>query len=558
MGTNIELSVTERVSGAVRMLLTGKAPKAWFGPNQPVRPVAQEARGRALDYPVAVNLRQWPRNTENISFEHLRGLADGCDILRLVLETRKDQVEAIDWEIVKKDADSSSAKDSRAKELTEFFLQPSAEHDWSQWLRAIMEDVLVMDAVAVFPRYTRGGDLYSLDLLDPGTIKRVIDDTGRTPMPPDPAYQQVLKGVPAVNYHADELYYFMRNPRTHKLYGYSPVEQVIVTVNTAIRKALHQLQYYTEGNIPEALAAVPESWTTDQIAEFQLYWDSLMVGDTAKRRRLTFVPIDPTKMKETKQVDLKDQYDEWLARVICYAFSVSPSALVKDSNRATAETVAEQARMEGLIPLLRFLKARMDHILRKYIDAGEYEFRWKLEEKIDATSQATVDKTYVEMKVLTPDEVREERFNKPKLTPEEKEAAWPTPAPEVGPDGEPIPGAPGAPGGGKVPGKPAASANEADRDAKNKAEAAAASDEQAEKVAKAILSKMPAPKIVVAPTINVPPQQAPRVDVNVGDVEIHADLRAIDHDTAVVSKTVRASRSVPGDVHGTILTKQGE
>jgi hypothetical protein len=29
------------------------------------------------------------------------------------------------------------------------------------------------------------------------TIKRLINDTGRTPAPPDPAYQQILKGLTA-------------------------------------------------------------------------------------------------------------------------------------------------------------------------------------------------------------------------------------------------------------------------------------------------------------------------------------------------------------------------
>ena len=72
-------------------------------------------------------------------------------------------------------------------------------------------------------------------------------------MPPATAYQQVLKGMPAVDYTRDELIYLPRNPRTHKIYGYSPVEQIVMTVNIALRRALHQLQFYTEGNIPESL-----------------------------------------------------------------------------------------------------------------------------------------------------------------------------------------------------------------------------------------------------------------------------------------------------------------
>jgi phage portal protein BeeE len=65
---------------------------------------------------------------------------------------------------------------------------------------------------------------------------------------------------------ADELLYAPRNVRAHKAYGYSPVEQVQMSVNIALRRQIYQLQYYTEGNIPEALIGVPDNWNPDQIS----------------------------------------------------------------------------------------------------------------------------------------------------------------------------------------------------------------------------------------------------------------------------------------------------
>ena len=41
---------------------------------------------------------------------------------------------------------------------------------------------------------------------------------------PDPAYRQILHGVPAAYFSSDELLYLLRNVRAHKLYGFSPVE----------------------------------------------------------------------------------------------------------------------------------------------------------------------------------------------------------------------------------------------------------------------------------------------------------------------------------------------
>jgi hypothetical protein len=45
-----------------------------------------------------------------------------------------------------------------------------------------------------------------------------------------------------------------------------------------------------------------------------------MSGDMTRRRMVKFKPAE-FKLTETRQPPLKDLYDEWLARVICYAFS---------------------------------------------------------------------------------------------------------------------------------------------------------------------------------------------------------------------------------------------
>jgi hypothetical protein len=48
-------------------------------------------------------------------------------------------------------------------------------------------------------------------------------------MPPLTAYRQVIKGLPSVDFsyglpvdNQGQLIYMIGNPRTHKLYGYSP------------------------------------------------------------------------------------------------------------------------------------------------------------------------------------------------------------------------------------------------------------------------------------------------------------------------------------------------
>jgi hypothetical protein len=408
MGTDIAPSVVQRVVQGVKYVVAGVTPDSWFGPNQPLQPVAQDqAAGRAFDFPVGYNTRIQPRQEEAVSFGQLRALADGYDLLRLIIETRKEQIEAYEWEIIAADEKDHGRLEADAREVRDFLLNPSFEHDWSEWLRIFCEDMFVLDAVAIYPRYTRGGKLCSLDIVDAATIKRVLDDSGRTPLPPSPAYQQILKGVPAVDYSSDELLYFTRNPRSNRVYGYGPVEQVIMTVNIAIRRQMHQLQYYTEGNVPEAIASVPDNWSIENVKAFQLYWDGLLEGNTGARRHMKFVPFDVSKLKPLKEPQLKDEYDEWLARVICFAFSISSQPFIKQMNRATAESAQEAAQQAGIMPMLTWIKRRMDYIIRRYMGRPDLQFRWKVQESIDPATQANINVAYVKAGILGVDEVRE-------------------------------------------------------------------------------------------------------------------------------------------------------
>ena len=76
------------------------------------------------------------------------------------------------------------------------------------------------------------------------------------------------------NYSARDIVYRPRNVRAHRVYVFSPVQQVLMTVNIALRRQLWQLDYFTEGSIPDALIGVPQGWTPDQIKQFQDYWDT--------------------------------------------------------------------------------------------------------------------------------------------------------------------------------------------------------------------------------------------------------------------------------------------
>jgi Putative phage tail protein len=218
-------SVFTRLGAAARFVISGIAPDSWFGPQQPLPPQAPaDVKGRQFDYPFGANLNYTPRSSAAIGFGELRALADALPLLRTVIETRKDQVFALGWTVRPRALHQSSAADSRISQILAFLARPDRRHSFADWLRMILEDLLVIDAATIYPRFNRAGALHSLDIVDGATIFPLIGEDGRAPDAPDPAWQQVLHGIPAADFTCDELLYLPRNVRSHKLYGMSPVE----------------------------------------------------------------------------------------------------------------------------------------------------------------------------------------------------------------------------------------------------------------------------------------------------------------------------------------------
>jgi hypothetical protein len=127
--------------------------------------------------------------------------------------------------------------------------------------------------------------------------------------------------------------------------------------------------------------------TAAVIRSFQDYFDALMSGNLARRRQTKFMPAD-FKLIEARQPPLKDQYDEWLARLICYAFSVPASAFVSQVDRATSETLRLQATQEGLVPLKGWIKSALDHVIQVGMNEPGLEFVWVGDDAVDPLQQA--------------------------------------------------------------------------------------------------------------------------------------------------------------------------
>lgn len=395
-------------ASAARTVIRGILPNTWFGPLQPMQPFAGPGTaGRQWDYPVGANIMLQTRPSNMLSFATLRRLAETCDILRLCIETRKDQIEGLEWQIVPRDP-KGNAEDPRIKEIEQFFRRPDRKNDWPTWLRALLEDMFVIDAMTIYKRRNMIGGLYSLELMDGALIKVLIDDHGRVPEYPDPSFQHILKGQPAVDYDSTEMLYQPRNIRTWSVYGYSPVEQILITVETLLNRARFVSNYYSDGNQPDSIMTLPEEMTVEEVKAFQTHWDSLLSGNLATRRGMKFIPGGRgSKYQEIKEPPMKDEFDEWLARICCNAFSLPPTAFTNQNNRATAETAQDTAMEEGLAPICRWITSWMNRLLEDEFDAADFMFSFKQKDEQDQTEAATIRQGDVKAGIISIDEARE-------------------------------------------------------------------------------------------------------------------------------------------------------
>jgi hypothetical protein len=400
----------------------------WYSPMEPVWPFGPPyyTVPREWNFPVGYNLNYVPQRLELMGM--LRGMRQSWGILSTVIETRKDQLLRIPWTVQLRNKPRAMSK--RVDEVRKFFRKPDGKLSYSQWSRKYLDDLFVIDAPTLYMDRDLGGRLRNAQVLDGGTIFPLIDDTGRRPdtdyhMGSDgvvyerrqPAFQQIIYGLPMVNLSEDEIIYGMMRPRPElPVFGYSPVEQILSEATEAIRKTFYQLEFWRAGSMPEMIITVPDKWTPRQIATFQAHFDALLSGQLTLKSKVRFVPggMKPFDIKNASGESLWSHRDELLVRLCCYAFSVSPTPFVQQSNRATANQAQEMAQEEGLYPLMSYFKDDvMDTIIQDKFGYDDIEFVYLPRPTPDQTKQSGIHQVQIDEGLRSRNEIRAELGEEP-------------------------------------------------------------------------------------------------------------------------------------------------
>jgi hypothetical protein len=407
-----------------------------FGPGMPITPGAinpiDPATGRPMprryEYQVAQNINI--TETRLVPFKTLRAASDQIDILRRCIEVTKSKLTGLEWDIVL-GADASEkivaeiggdhvramaqARENFTEEINRlrtFWENPDRANGltWTDWLMTAAEEILVIDAWAVYPQPSVGGDLYGFQILDGSTIKPLIDDRGMRPMPPNAAYQQILYGFPrsefAANdddpkadgeFSADDLAYMVRNRRSISVYGFSPVERALPLADIYLRRQQWLRAEYTDGVLPELMFTTDEDWgnNPDLLRAYENILNDDLAGQTEQRKRARLLPkgLSPV-VNEGYGEKFKDTLDDYLITSICGHFGVQPGEIGFAPKGGLGGAGFEEGRAEtaealGIQPLANWISKMVTNLSYTYLGMPrELEFRLMTSKRMDNESSA--------------------------------------------------------------------------------------------------------------------------------------------------------------------------
>jgi SPP1 gp7 family putative phage head morphogenesis protein len=401
-------------------------PDAAFGPGRPIAPAAIDPvneRGRTeprtYQYPVAWNLQIGEQR--HVPFTILRKAAD-VDLVRRCIEIRKADIVGLAWDITLSDNAVRVAMDrtnerNRARAalamrgqfedqiaaLKTFWSKPDRLNNltFSQWLSAVLEEVLVTDALSIYAHPKKGGGpivaglnsgVHSLRILDGSTIKPLLNHLGNTPSAPEPAYQQVLYGFPRGEYTydpeargemtADTLMYRPRNRRVISPYGLPPVEQALAFIDIWLKRQEWLREEYRSGSMPEVYLKILDAQAAgitnpQQRRDWEKAINDDLSGQTAERVQM-HVGLPGTEPMLLAQFaeKYKSDFDDTLALRIAAFFDVMGTQLnitPKGGLGGKGHQEGEESKSEAQarMPTVNFLVDLLNDLSIQYLGAPE-------------------------------------------------------------------------------------------------------------------------------------------------------------------------------------------
>lgn len=407
---------------------------------QPAKQASSQPLRSYLVDPNILNLSHLgtrPQDVRHVGFYTLREMARVTQPVTAIIRTRQNQVArfaklpryegdvGVQVRMRDPEARPTKADKKRMRELEDFILRCGVAPDPGRLrrpgldplLRMLIEDSLTLDVMALELRYDRKDRLFDWWPVDGATVRLTVpsytsghtmqagpgiygligDGFGGVAQDPKAIvqYVQLWQGAPVAEYTADEMAYWVRNPRTaleSNGYGQAELESLIEVVVGYLNAMLYNQRYFTHSSIPEGVLSVTGQYTAENLDDFRRYWNAMVSGVNNAWR----VPILASKdgkgvtWTALKGNNKEMQFHEWLdflTTLSCAVFQIDREELglsgrgagdggASLSDGGNGATLAH-SMSKGLFPLLTRIESGInDDLFPRLENTEDFVFCW--------------------------------------------------------------------------------------------------------------------------------------------------------------------------------------
>lgn len=383
----------------------GDVPRLWsqtfFGPGQPITPYQSNLRDdlrenepRTFQYTPNVNAQISPRIAYGLTpFWRLKQLAESVPEVSMCRRLLTEELRNMVPQIIKRDsgevvikaqafirADKQTGRPrvvhtgrnviQKNDDLRWMTVYPDRRTMFQTWVSRFAYSTLVYDAGCFFMR-KEGERIVSMRALDGSTLFCIIDQNGEQPMPPQPAFAQILHGQVRSWIGADHLWYRPRNLRVDAPYGITAIEDSMAATELLEQMWAYETAYYTEGNMPEGFLKPDEKlsayWTIEKLTEYERQLNARMIGKPAERRRWKFLPPG-VEVINPKKPEWHDKAYAVALEKVSIAWGVHPSEIGQAPGQGLGgkgfQEKGEDAHVRmGIGPLVEYIEAAFNDVL---------------------------------------------------------------------------------------------------------------------------------------------------------------------------------------------------
>lgn len=326
---------------------------------------------------------------------------------------------------VKEEKTIPAETQSHIDEVTALFDNPNGKDESFEMIRRkVLKDVLIYDAGALEIVYSNDNKPFELYDLPGDRIRISVDKHGYYNknafyLIPTIKTDTVWEEKNATPFKKEEVIYLMQNPRAGSVYGLSPIESLINSIESDLNASEYNANFFSNNAEPSGILNLP-NLPRAELARFKEQWKrDLKTYKNAHKVFLTNIKdgIQWTKTSESAQDMQFMEYQKWLVQKILSVYKIKPFVLglIDGTTGKLNSSEQWQAFKESAIDPLLSLESYL--YTTKIINAGfgynDIKVEFQPIDVKDEVTQAEQATKLVTAKIMTVNEVRKKYYNLP-------------------------------------------------------------------------------------------------------------------------------------------------